>query len=145
MPSNSAAEDEELEAFAELARRALAEGDPPPADASVLARLAFEVRDLPTIEGNVLERDAELAGVRGEAGPDVVQHGDTTLTWTAQRDELQGLIDPPTNVVLEFQTQAEVVSVELNDDGSFVQRFDAGPHRFVVRSSNGDWATPWTT
>lgn len=145
MSGNDAPSDADLDAFEELARRAVAEADPAPTDASVLARLAFEMRDVPTIEGTVLERNAELAGVRGSTAPDIVRHGNTTVTWSGDDSQLHGLVDPPANAELELQTQDGTIAVERASDGSFVLTRPSQPYRFVVRGAEGDWATPWTT
>lgn len=145
MASNSADETLELDEFAQLASNALSEGDPPPASASLLARLAFEFRDLPTIEGNVLVADEALVGVRGASGADVVQHNDMTLTWTTEEDNVIGIVDPAASAALQLQTQSGLFDVVLEADGSFTHKRKSEPHRFIVRTDSGDWATPWTT
>ena len=145
MVDEHTSEDPELEAFAALARSALLEADPPPADVSTIARLAFQFRSVPTVEGTVLDDDPRLVGVRGAAGADVVRHGDVTLTWNRDGGEILGLVDPPAGHHVDLQTLDGTEALDLDTDGSFRHAEPAGPHRLVVTNSDGTWATPWTS
>jgi len=137
-------EDAELESFALRAQEALNELDPPPPDVSVIAALAYELRDIQTVDLEQ-DRDPALAGVRsGAATADRVEHQGTSLTWERQDGHLVGVVTP-VEASVELQVVEGASSPVTIDtaDGSFRVAMPASPCRFVIAGADGSWATSW--
>lgn len=137
-------EDQDLEAFAKRARRALNELDPPPADVSTIANLAYELRDLPTID--VADDDErQLAGVRAERDlPSRASHDGVSLTWVYDDGVLHGIVTPRGHRIDLQLLDGSSSELSIDEaDGSFRVDSPDTPCRFVVHASGGAWATPW--
>jgi len=141
-------DDAETQAFLEAARAAMSAADPPPSDVSVLAKLAYELRDVQTVEATHV---AELAGVRstGTGSGSIVSHGDATFMWSVGESQITGLIQGPDTYQVQLETAQgpdhadRPEDVEVAPDSSFECRVPNAPFRFVIVNAGERWATPW--
>jgi len=137
-------DDEETQAFLHLARSAVANADPVPADVQALAKLAFEFRDIETVE---LVDAAELAGVRSgsaDATSQVTKDG-LTLMWSLDHTRVLGVVHSDSDLpTLQLQTPTESIAVDVvDDDGTFEFAAPSSAYRLVVADGETTWATPW--
>ena len=138
-------DDEETQAFLSLARNAVADADGVPADVQALAKMAFEFRDLETVE---LVDTAELAGVRSGSGDSTMQvtKDGLTIVWSLDQAKVLGVVHSDGSLpLLQLQTPTDATAVEvLPEDGTF--EFDVPPsaYRLIVAVGDTNWATPWT-
>lgn len=132
--------DEDFEA---LARRALAEIDAPPADAATLAKLAFELRDIP-----VVELDDQLVGVRSGTSTGSThraQHDREELAWSVEGQRLAGVYSGAfTRMMVQTSDTTEVIDFDTAD-GTFEGPVPAGPYRLLVENAEARWATGWVS
>ena len=133
--------DDGLEAFAALARDALALADPPPSDVSELAKLAFQFREVATVAFD----EPALAGVRSDADVTLqATRGSTTVIWTIDGEHLAGALHADGPTPLTLQTSDTAVAIDVADDGSFEAAAPTTPYRIVVGPDTDRWATPWS-
>lgn len=136
-------DDAETAAFLRRARAAILGADPVPSDVTELAKLAFEFRDVRTVD---FVDTSELAGVRsGAVAANALQatSGATTLIWTIENDRLTGIVHSSSVISVSLQTPAENTAVDLDSvNGSFEIAAPTTAYRLLV--DDGDqWATPW--
>lgn len=134
----------DLDDFEHAARRALAAADPVPADMLTLGKLAFEFRDVTTVELS----EPDLVGVRSATTEEhrVDRHG-VSLVWSTDDGQVVGLVtgDPVDEVHIQ-RTDSTTHAVDLEPNTrSFAVDAGEGPFRLVVTTGDDRWATPWSS
>jgi len=143
--ANETLKADEYGEIVEIGRVALAHADPAPAFVANIAKMAFDFREVPTVES---VDSGAFAGVRSTDTTEAhrVDSGDSSLLWARDENFLSGLVDTLDSadaVNLTLQTMEEKRGVDVDQIGTFELPTPQGAYRFIVEHKNETWATTW--
>lgn len=132
------------EEFIGIAREAISFADPAPTHVADFAKLAFEFRDVETVE---LEPAAALSTAR--AGTDTesktAEHAGCRISWQTTDQQLFGVVSSSSSAEVILQTaEGHTTPLELSSSSTFETDEPSSSYRLLVATSDGvRWATPW--
>jgi len=146
--ANETLKADEYGEIVEIGRVALAQADPAPAFVASIAKMAFDFREVHTVES---VDSGAFVGVRSTDTTDTteahrVDSGDSSLLWARDENFLSGLVDTLDSadaVSLTLQTMEEKRGVDVDPIGTFELPTPQGAYRFIVEHNDETWATTW--